>query len=170
MKVSKAWSRAVLDAEKVGAASIAEGAERQVAATTTHHTNAFTKAQNPGTATTRTVSSNGPKISREDSVGQYVTQRVRELLLEAAGGGGGGEPRYHPEKGGEHTVEPYAGTMGFLERRQCAVEGCDDLHSVSLEGYGAYEELDGGDVRVPGGFSRIIDALAQKVGGVIIVS
>ena len=55
------------------------------------------------------------------------------------------------------------GILGYLERLQCSIEGCDDLEHVSFYSYAMYKELNSGDVRVPGGFSRIVDALAAKV-------
>lgn len=98
-----------------------------------------------------TVASRG-----RDDVGTFLNRRVREILRAGTGGGGS-------QGGGEGEGEVDEGTLGYLLRKQYAVEGCDDLNSVSTSGYGTYEELGGGDVRVPGGFSRVVDALAGKV-------
>ena len=89
----------------------------------------------------------------EDEVGTFLHRRVREILRAGTGGGGQGEGRGDVDEG----------ILGYLLRKQHAVEGCDDLNSVAVSGYGMYEELGGGDVRVPGGFSTVVDALAGKV-------
>lgn len=90
---------------------------------------------------------------REDEVGTFLHRRVREILLTGTGESGQGEGRGDIDEG----------ILGYLLRKQHAVEGCDDLNGVAVSGYGMYEELGGGDVRVPGGFSRVVDALAGKV-------
>lgn len=88
--------------------------------------------------------------AEDGKLGDFLTRRVGELL---GGRGQGSTPASAPD----------AGVMGFLERRQCAIEGCDDLNDIQLSAYGVYEELRGGNVRVPGGFSRVTEALANKV-------
>eukprot|EP00903_Cladosiphon_okamuranus_P012790 g11954.t1 len=90
---------------------------------------------------------------REDEVGTFVHHRVREILRTGTGGDGQGD--------GPGAIDE--GILGYLLRRQHVIEGCDDLNSVAISGYSMYEELGGGDVRVPGGFSRVVDALAGKI-------
>jgi monoamine oxidase len=47
-------------------------------------------------------------------------------------------------------------------RLACAIDGCDDLAREGLVA-ARYEQLEGGDVRIPGGFSRLPDALARSL-------
>ncbi|CAM9631213.1 unnamed protein product [Choristocarpus tenellus] len=53
--------------------------------------------------------------------------------------------------------------MGYMRRWQCINEGCDSLNGMSLSLFGQYQELGGGNVRVPGGFSRVIEGLRGKI-------
>lgn len=176
MRHSEAWSQAVLEAETLYAASLAaeaataaEGSNAEdhqqqnlapkrleaAAATTVSnsprqdpHVNGISlNVDNSGSTTNAAISDDG---RLEDRVGAFLHRRVREILR--AGG---------DSSGGCGIDE---GILGYLERKQHAVEGCDDLGVVSIAGYGMYEELEGGDVRVPGGFSRVVEALAAKVG------
>lgn len=167
-EVCEAWSHAVLDAEYLGAASLAEGTHDDTTKAAAHHKNASNKLGKPSSKTHNNF--------RDSRVGEYLNRRVRELLLHKAGGDGqleGEEAQDSvavgsPEENGRASNmtqqrQPDPGMMGYLERKQCVLEGCDDLRGVSLAGYGVYEELDGGDIQIPGGFSRVIDALARKV-------
>lgn len=88
------------------------------------------------------------KMANDGEVGAFLHRRVREILR--------GEM---PEGEGD----PDEAILGHLLREQCTMEGCDDLDGVAFAGYGMFKELEGGDVRVPGGFSRIVDAVAAKV-------
>lgn len=173
LKHSEAWSKAVLEAETLYAASLLDEGTRD--ASTEVQKSLETRAISPTILTSASTVSdqeysgraksipwrngsldetngiatiNGDARSSrslgKDSVGTFLHRRVREILREAG-------------------TDPDEATLGYLRRKQCAVEGCDDLDGVSLAGYGMYEELEGGDVRVPGGFSRVIDALANKV-------
>ncbi|CBJ34018.1 similar to peroxisomal n1-acetyl-spermine/spermidine oxidase [Ectocarpus siliculosus] len=175
---SEAWSQAVLEAETLYAASLAAEAETaaeggnaedqqqqqrqnldpkrlEAAATITvpnsprqdPHVKGISDNVNNGGSTPNVVMSADSR--REDRVGAFLHLRVREILR-AGGGSSGG-------CGIDEDI------LGYLVRKQHAVEGCDDLDVVSVAGYGMYEELEGGDVRVPGGFSRVVEALAAKI-------
>ncbi|CAM9144067.1 unnamed protein product, partial [Discosporangium mesarthrocarpum] len=96
----------------------------------------------------------------EINLGAYLTQRMeggREQREQQRGGGGevGGQ--------GEEEMEVEEGILGYLRRVQCVTEGCNSLEEVSLSSFGEYKELGGGNVRVPGGFSRITERLLEKV-------
>lgn len=138
------------DAEKLGLTYVLEDNKGHADSTTSTITtegvavrgHASKDERDPTSATT---TPNGHVMDNEShKVGDFLSRRVRELL-------------------GENSGEPNAGVMGYLERNQCTTDGCDDLRDLSLSGYGVYVELKGGNVRVPGGYSRIIDALALKV-------
>lgn len=149
-KVSKAWSEAVHEAEKLGSTCALEDNKHHTDSTTTTITTAgvavHEHASNDGRDPTSATTTPGGHMTDNgrQKVGDFLTRRVRELLREKNG-------------------EPDAGAIGYLERSQCTNDGCDNLCDLSLSGYGVYEELKGGNVRVPGGYSRIIDALARKV-------
>lgn len=100
-----------------------------------------------------------------DQVGTFLHRRVRDILREgtAERGGAASSGGKQGEGGNDDDGSIDEGILGYLMRKQRAVEGCDDLNGVSVAGYGMYEELEGGDVRIPGGFSRVVDALAGKV-------
>lgn len=157
LKFSKAWSKAVLEAETVYATSLAEdlkdpavgiaasnGPTPRAAKTSTPTLQHEKKAANG------MVDGNGHtgKIAKEGEIGAFLHRRVREILR---GGMAAGEG------------DPEEAILGYLLRKQCAVEGCDNLDGVSYAGYDMYKELEGGDVRVPGGFSTVVDALEAKV-------
>ncbi|CAM9111164.1 unnamed protein product [Scytosiphon promiscuus] len=170
MRHSEAWSRAVLEAETLYEASLAAegvespqqhqqhvGAATLVAATAASPTGRADDIRAAG----RTPTANGHHRSpihsigseraistkvaglEEEPVGAFLHRRVREILR------------------ADGNIDE--GILGYLMRKQRAVEGCDDLNGVSIAGYGMYEELEGGDVRIPGGFSRVVDALAKKI-------
>ncbi|CAM9748978.1 unnamed protein product [Ectocarpus sp. 13 AM-2016] len=175
---SEAWSQAVLEAENLYAASLAAEAEtaaeggnaedqqqqqrrniepkrlEAIAMTTVPNSprqdpqvNGISHNVNNGGSTPNAAISADSR--REDRVGAFLHRRVREILR--AGGGSS------DSCGIDEAI------LGYLVRKQHAVEGCDDLNVVSVAGYGMYEELKGGDVRVPGGFSRVVEALTAKI-------
>lgn len=170
---SDAWSKAVLEAELLYETALqaendgggAQQQQQQHSPTSLENTRGTARAASAGTAATETSSSldgKPPAVhaaggdaggGSKDEVGTFLNRRVRDILRAGTEGSGEGEGRGDIDEG----------ILGYLLRKQYAVEGCDDLHSVSISGYGVYEELGGGDVRVPGGFSRVVDALAGKV-------
>lgn len=77
-----------------------------------------------------------------DSLGRAVIHRAQQIM---------GGP-----------IDEY--TLGYLLRLQCDIEGADSLDDVSLNSFDAYQEPSGGNVRVPGGYSRVVDALAGLAG------
>lgn len=130
------------------------------AAAATETANSLEETQATGNAAIGDASRSHPgstaangRSGTEDEVGTFLHRRVREILRAGTGGGGQGAERGDIDEG----------VLGYLLRKQHAVEGCDDLNSVAVSGYGMYEELGGGDVRIPGGFSTVVDALAGKV-------
>ncbi len=178
---SDAWSEAVLEAELLYSASLEAGGvcddegrgvheqqqRRQATSSVENHaglggtTRIEVSAANGGQDKQACGNNGGPNLggsgsnSREDQVGAFLRRRVREILRANPGSGGQGE--------GEGEGDVDEGILGYLMRKQYAVEGCDDLDSVSVAGYGMYKELEGGDVRIPGGFSRVVEAIAAKV-------
>lgn len=188
-----AWSQAVLEAETIHEASLAA----EVAGSLQQKGQQHVGVANPVTVVTATSATvnirpagNNPTANgdhlptlhaiggersigarlQEERVGAFVHRRVREILragtretgcaapLDGEQGEGGGVS-------GEGSIDE--GILGYLMRKQCTMEGCDDLNAVSIAGYAMYEELEGGDVRIPGGFSRVVDALAGKVSRLI---
>lgn len=152
-QVSKAWSQAGVEAQTLHAGSsfLAEDAQRAPASTPTiSEAAATTTATATGGRGQGHVIANGTpggKKSKE-ALPAFFHRRVCELFRAQTGG---------------KAKDPDEAILGYMMRKQCTFEGCDDLAGVSLAEYGAYSELEGGDVRVPGGFSRVVDVLAGKV-------
>lgn len=144
-----AWSEAIIEAEDLGSERVAQDAAASIAR------NSSTPAASQHTLEAENPVNDGSMLHQR--VGEFLRKRMREhlqneghasaILGDAALG-----------------AEIDAGILGYLERLQCSIDGCNDLQDASLAGYGAYEELSGGNVRVPGGFSSVIEALASKVG------
>lgn len=54
-------------------------------------------------------------------------------------------------------------TWAWVERLQCAIDGCAHLTDQALQSYSNYNELQGPHVLVPKGFSRIVEAIAEPL-------
>ncbi|XP_053202764.1 peroxisomal N(1)-acetyl-spermine/spermidine oxidase-like [Panonychus citri] len=50
----------------------------------------------------------------------------------------------------------------FMARETC-ISGCHSMDQVSLPYFGAYEELPGGNVTIPGGYGQLIDCLLDEI-------
>lgn len=148
----------MLEAETLYAASLAEDAKHATVSTAASNGPTPPRASNTSAPIFRhdkqtsngTPNGNGHigKMANDGEVGAFLHRRVREILRGEMAEGAG---------------DPDEAILGYLLRKQCTVEGCDDLDGVAFAGYGMFKELEGGDVRVPGGFSRIVDAVAAKV-------
>jgi monoamine oxidase len=56
--------------------------------------------------------------------------------------------------------------LGLFEQmlqRECCINGCADMQQVSLSAYGAYDELPGGNLLLPGGYSQLIDRMLIEI-------
>lgn len=69
-----------------------------------------------------------------------------------------------PELAAQHQDVPLLeAARRWAEGLQCASDGCGALREEGLVGFANYEELPGAHVRMPGGFSRLTDALAAPL-------
>lgn len=55
------------------------------------------------------------------------------------------------------------GLFDQMLQRECCINGCADMHQLSLTGYGAYNELPGGNLLLPGGYSQLIERILVEI-------
>ena len=86
-------------------------------------------------------------VDGEKSVGQRLRRLIDEHLA------------------GRTATERPLWTAMFEQmlQRECCINGCADMEQVSLSSYGAYEELPGGNLVMPGGYTQLIEHMLTAI-------